>query len=73
MDPAPLGRLIMWMGALLLIVGGLLILVGRFGIFGNLPGDIVVRRDDFTLHFPLMTCIILSVVLTLVLNLLLRR
>lgn len=37
---------------------------------GNLPGDIVYKRDGFTLYFPLATSIIVSVVLTVVLNLL---
>jgi len=73
MEPAPLGRLVMWMGFLLFIMGGILTLLGRYGIPGSLPGDIVVRRENFTLHFPLATCLLLSVVLTLIVNFLLRR
>lgn len=64
------------MGKLLVVVGlliaglGLLILWGL--PIGRLPGDIVYRRGNFTFYFPLGTCILLSVVLTL-LFMLLRR
>ena len=61
------------MGKLLLFVGfgiaalGLLVMVG-FPI-GRLPGDIVVRRGNFSFYFPLATSIILSILLTLILTL----
>jgi hypothetical protein len=52
---------------LALIVAGLIWLAGeRLGL-GRLPGDIVIRRENFTLYFPLMTSIIVSVVLSLLL------
>jgi hypothetical protein len=37
----------------------------RIGI-GRLPGDVVIRRGDFTIYFPIMTCILLSLVISLV-------
>ncbi|HAG07901.1 MAG TPA: DUF2905 domain-containing protein, partial [Peptococcaceae bacterium] len=40
---------------------------------GRLPGDIVIRKGNFTFYFPLVTSIILSIVLTLLLNVLFRR
>ena len=52
---------------LALMVAGLIWLAGeRLGL-GRLPGDIVIRRESFTLYFPLMTSIIVSVVLSLLL------
>ena len=42
-------------------------------IVSQLPGDIVVRRDNFTFHFPIVTSIVVSIVLTLLLNLFFRR
>jgi hypothetical protein len=50
----------------------LLVVGERFGL-GKLPGDLVLRRKNFTLHFPLATSIVVSLVLTLLLNLWLRR
>ena len=63
------GRLLLGFGVMLVLVGGALMLVGRF----NLPGDIVIRRGGLTVYLPLATGLILSVVLTVVLNLVLRR
>jgi Ca2+/Na+ antiporter len=60
-----LGRAIAGIGLLLLIVGGLMILIGRFAPSGKLlPGDIVIRRDGFTLYFPLATMIVVSLLLS---------
>jgi len=60
-----LGRVIVAIGLLLLVVGGLMMLIGRFAPSGKLlPGDIVIRRDGFTLYFPLGTMIVLSLVLS---------
>ena len=58
------------MGKILVLIGlgiagvGLLMLLGI--PFGRLPGDIVVRRGNFTFYFPLATSIILSILLTLI-------
>ncbi|MEA3400707.1 MAG: DUF2905 domain-containing protein [Armatimonadota bacterium] len=60
-----LGRLLAGLGALILILGAVMILVGRFAPSGRLlPGDIVIRRPGFTLYFPLMTMIVVSLVLS---------
>ncbi len=61
----------MILGAVIFIVGGLMYLANRAGLpLGRLPGDIYVERDNFTCVFPLTTMIILSVLLTVGLNLL---
>ena len=60
-------------GALvLLVLGGLFLLLGRLGL-DRLPGDLVFRRGNLTVYFPVGIMILLSVVGTIVLNLLLRR
>ena len=66
------GKLLMLVAAALFLAGGLVWLLGRFG-GGFLPGDIVVRRDNFTFVFPVVTMIVVSVVLTVLLNLFFRR
>ena len=67
-----LGRALIVMGVLIAVVGVALVLGGKLGL-GRLPGDIVVERKSFTFSFPLVTSIVVSVVLTVLANLLLRR
>ena len=64
-----MGKVLIGLGALLL-VAGLLIQAGL--PIGRLPGDIVIRRGDSTFYFPVVTCIIASVLLS-VLAALMRR
>jgi hypothetical protein len=64
-----LGRFLLWAGLLVAAVGLLLLLAGRLGI-DRLPGDLVWRGENWTLYVPLGWMILLSVVLTIVLNLL---
>ncbi|HET7441034.1 MAG TPA: DUF2905 domain-containing protein [Terriglobales bacterium] len=62
-----LGKLLIFCGALLAAVGLLLVVLGRTNLpIGRLPGDIVYRGKNTTFYFPLVTCILLSVVLSLV-------
>jgi hypothetical protein len=68
-----LGRVILLVGAVLVVVGLVLVFADRIPFLGRLPGDIVVRRKNFTLYFPIATGILLSIVLTIVLNLISRR
>lgn len=56
----------------LLVLGGALFLLGRFGV-DRLPGDLVFRRGNFTLYFPIGLMILLSVVGTIVINIVFRR
>jgi hypothetical protein len=59
-------------GLLSLLVGVLLLLGQRLGL-GRLPGDLVVKRPGFTFYAPLATSIVVSLLLTLLLNVWLRR
>lgn len=67
-----LGRILVAAGVFLAAVGGLIWLGGRFLPLGRLPGDILIRRESFTFYFPLTTAIVISVILTLILNLIQR-
>jgi DUF2905 family protein len=65
-----LGRMILVLGILLAAAGLLLLFGPRLpGYFGRLPGDITMRRGNMHVYIPLGTCIVLSLVLTLVLSL----
>ncbi len=68
-----LGRVLMFVGGALLVVGGLVVLSDRLGFpLGRLPGDFVYHRDGLTCIFPLATSLLLSLLLTLALNVLAR-
>ena len=76
-DCGGFGKLLIGLGVAVALVGGLLLLADRipgvshlFGWMGKLPGDIFIKRDDFSFFFPLGTSIVLSVVLSLVFYLL---
>lgn len=56
----------------MLVLGGLLFLLGRFGL-DRLPGDLVLRRGGLTVYFPIGIMVLLSVVGTIVLNVIFRR
>lgn len=66
-----MARLLLIGGGLMAMAGLLLLLFARLGL-GRLPGDIFIQRGNVTVYFPLATMIILSVVLTLVINYLRR-
>lgn len=68
MDLSAIGRVMVIAGIMLALAGLLLVLGARIPWLGRLPGDIVVQRDGFTLFFPLVTMIVVSVVLTIILN-----
>ncbi len=64
-----LGRLLVLLGAGIAALGGLLLLAQRWRLpLGHLPGDIVFRGRHTTVYFPWVTMLILSIVLTLILN-----
>jgi hypothetical protein len=66
-------RILVLLGLALIAVGGLLYLIARLGIpLGRLPGDIRIERQNLTCTFALGTSLLISIVLTVLLNLLAR-
>lgn len=61
------GKILILFGILLIVAGGLLLFGGKIPFLGRLPGDIRIERENFTLFFPLGTCLLLSVLLSLLL------
>jgi len=66
------------LGKILLIVGGIIVILGLILVFsqhipflGKLPGDIFVKRDGFSFYFPLVTLLIVSVLITIIVNVIL--
>lgn len=68
-----LGKVVMGVGAILLGVGALLSLMGKLTGGRGLPGDLLIERGNFTLYFPIVTCLLLSGLLTLALSLFFGR
>lgn len=56
----------MIVGAIILLVGVVVTFVGKIPLLGKLPGDILIKKENFSFYFPLSTCIILSVILSLI-------
>ena len=71
-DLSALGRILLIFAVVIAVIGLMLVLAGK-GVIPRLPGDIVVERKNFRFYFPLATSILVSVVLTVLLNLFLRR
>lgn len=63
-----IGRTLLYIGLAIAALGGVWMLASKLGM-GRLPGDIVVRRENFTFYFPLLSSVIVSLVLTLLFHL----
>jgi hypothetical protein len=61
-----LGKTLIYLGIFLIVVGLIFSFGGRLPWLGHLPGDIYIQRERFTFYFPLTTCILISLIITLV-------
>lgn len=69
-----LGRTLIWLGGLLVAAGAAVMLLEKLNIRpGRLPGDLVWRGKQTTIYFPIATCVLLSVILTLLMAFLRRK
>jgi len=72
MDVPGLGRLLIILGVVLLVAGVLLVFGSKIPLVGSLPGDLVFRKNGLTVFAPLATMLLLSLALTILVNLFLR-
>ena len=64
------GKYIIFIGAAIILIGVIVYFFGdKFHWFGKLPGDIRVEKENFRFYFPITTMIILSILLTVIINL----
>lgn len=63
----PFGKALMIMGLVIAAFGAAIILAGKTPWLGRLPGDIYIKKENFSFFFPLTTCIILSLILSFIL------
>jgi hypothetical protein len=68
-DASDIGRMLLLVGGLLAVVGLVLLLAGKVPFLGRLPGDIVYHKGGTTIYLPLVTCLLLSLILSLLWNL----
>lgn len=68
-----IGLILLIAGLLLAITGAVVLFIDNIPLIGRLPGDINIQGRGWSFHFPLMTGIILSIILTIILNLIFRR
>ncbi len=61
-----LGKYLIIFGAIILVAGVIITFFPKLNFFGKLPGDIEIKKDNFSFYFPVVTSIVLSVVLTLI-------
>ncbi len=69
MNGAELGKLLIVLGMSVILLGALLVLLSRFTSLGHLPGDIFIKGEHGSFYFPIVSCIVLSVVLGILMNL----
>ena len=69
-----LGRILIFAGLVLVALGGLFLLANRFNLpLGRLPGDIAWRGKNTTIYFPWVTCLLISLLVTLLMWIFNRR
>jgi len=66
------GKILIYTGIFLIIAGLVIYFYPKIPFFGKLPGDIYIKRENFSFYFPIMTSVIVSIVLTAVIYLLSR-
>lgn len=64
-----LAKIIIILGIVLIIVGVLLLYGQKFPFLGKLPGDIIIKKENFTFYFPLATSIVISIIISVILYL----
>jgi uncharacterized membrane protein len=64
--PQQIGKWLIFVGIAIVLLGTLMVLLGRIGLF-KLPGDLQFGGKNWRIYFPIASCIILSIVLTLIL------
>ncbi|WP_028841777.1 DUF2905 domain-containing protein [Thermodesulfobacterium hveragerdense] len=67
------GKFLVLLGFCLILLGIFISLLPKIPYIGKLPGDIYIKKDNFTFYFPLATSILISLLLTIILNLIFRK
>ncbi|MDH5404972.1 MAG: DUF2905 domain-containing protein [Candidatus Aminicenantes bacterium] len=68
----PLGKVLIFTGIIFIFIGILILWGGEMPLLGKLPGDIHIKRDNYQFYFPLATCLLLSLLITIIIALIRR-
>ena len=60
------GKILILFGVLLVVLGVVFSFFGKVPYLGKLPGDIYIKKENFTFYFPLTSCILISIILSLI-------
>ena len=63
-----LGKILLFIGIGIVVIGGFILLVSKVPFMGKLPGDIIIKKENFSFYFPIISSIIASIVLTIIIN-----
>lgn len=66
-----IGKILLIAGGIIVIFGLILIFSQHIPFFGKLPGDIFIKKDGFSFYFPIVTFLILSILITVIVNVIL--
>lgn len=69
MNGSELGKLLILLGLGAILLGIVVIALSKLISLGHLPGDIYVKKENFSFYFPIVSCIIISIVLSIIMNL----
>jgi uncharacterized protein HemY len=66
------GKILIFIGGILIFLGLIFSFAGKIPYFGKLHGDIYIKRENFTFYFPITTCILISIILSVIFYLISR-
>lgn len=64
-----MAKILIFFGVVLVLAGAAILVFQRLPFLGRLPGDIIIKRDNFTFYFPITTGVVLSIILSIILYL----
>jgi hypothetical protein len=67
------GKILIVVGIIIILLGLIILLTGKIPFLGKLPGDINIKGKYFSLYIPIVSCIFLSIILTIILNIFFRK
>lgn len=72
MNMGHIAKILIFVGIGITLLGAILLLLSKIPFMGKLPGDIVVKKENFTFYFPLATSIIASMILSIILSIIFK-
>lgn len=68
MNGMDIGKLLIMLGIMLIVLGGVVMIVGKLTPLGSLPSDIFIKGEHGSFYFPVVSCILVSIILSFIMN-----